>query len=204
MREIFLAKHILPQVYKTVLDDAFGPGWIHWLPETCWVEIHDRFKVDASSEVKNKINALKVFLTTDKFFEDAHIFENMILAVNDYHVDPDTLQLAQPEEITYGIRALQPLRAKEGHDFGREIIGYIQTSCRKAGLLRYPHVLRFAEPTYDPAVTAHLPLIEPKKFAPYDDTNIIHVQSLKLWQITQYVIRKLSHLDLENLEYSKG
>ena len=204
MEQLFRAKHILPQVYKIVLDDAFGVGWIKWLPETCWSEINRKFKVVPVPEVKNKINALKVFLQTDKFYYDAHVFENIVMAVNDYYVDPDAIQLANPEEITYAVRALLPLKDELNPEFGREVIGYIRTSCRRAGMLKYPHMLQFAQPEYDSTITEHLAMIEPEAFDPYDETNIIHVQSLKLWQVMQYVTRKISHLNLQNLEYSQG
>ena len=204
IREIFTAKHVVPQIYKTVLDQNLGPEWISWEPETCWSEIDRIFKIRPSENVANKINALKVFLTTKAFYQDARAFENIVLAVNDLYVDPQTLQVCSPEEIVYALKVLAPL-GMETKNFGREIIAYIQVACKQVGLLKYPDDIKFAEPAYDKplaelAASVKAQYVDPEKI---DYADIQQVQGSKLYVVQMYAAEKFARMDIKNLEKAK-
>lgn len=200
--KIFISKNVVPEVYDKVLQDAFGSEWRTWLPETTWVEIKRHFGVDPSYEVRTKINAIRIYLTTDKFFTDAPVFENIVLAVNDMFVDPATMQLASPEEIIYALRCLKPLRPAPA--LSKEVIGYVDVACRNVGLLRYPDELAFAQPDYTGELAAAVKKIHPRDIDPtkMNPKNMIEVQSYKLYQIHMYVVQKFSLMDIKALEPS--
>jgi hypothetical protein len=203
MRALFTSKHIVPKVYKVLLDKAFGAEWLVWEPETVWSEIASEYGVRPSAEVKTKINALRVFLTTNQFWTDAPAFENIVLAVNDMMVDPTSLQLATPEELVYALRFLLPMRKAPG-DFSREVCGYVATVFRKAGFLKFPAVCGFAQPDYlmHPEFAKLLPQIEARTYDSTDNTSIVQVQSGKLAQLNSTVAMKIAAMDIEALEPS--
>lgn len=204
IKEIFTAKHVVPQIYKAVLDEHLGPNWITWEPETCWVELDRIFNIRPSENVANKINALKVFLTTKAFYQDATAFENIVLAVNDLFVDPQTLQVCSPEEMVYALKVLQPLGLNP-KEFGKEIVAYVQVACKQVGLLKFPEELKFAEPAYVAPLSEIAKTIKPVYVDPdkIDYTNIEQVQGSKLYIIQMYAAEKFARMDIKNLEQSK-
>lgn len=201
IREIFTAKHVVPQIYKAVLDKHLGPEWISWEPETCWVELDRVFKVRPTENVANKINAMKAFLMTDAFYTNAPAFENIVLAINDLFVDPQTLQVCSPEEMVYAMKVLAPLETKK-RVFGKEIESYVQVACKQVGLLSYPQELKFAEPKYEGALAKLAVSIKPVYVEPekIDYTNIQQVQGSKLYIIQMYAAEKFARMDIKNLE----
>lgn len=192
MTSIWDAKHVLPEAYVNELTYQFGSYWYEWEPETLWSEIRRIFGTEPSGEVKSKIGAIRVFMTTDLFFTDAPTFENIVLAVNDLFYDPTVLEIASPEEILYAITALSPLRPDVTIDYNREIVGYIRTSCRKDGLLVYPRPLQFAQPRIPEELQSVAEAIKPNSEIVSDSTDMVQVQSLKLYNLWQYVSKKIA------------
>ena len=194
---LFRSKGIWPGVYQAVLNKRFGPAWLTWEPETLWAEIKRVWKAEPSGEIQSKILATRIAMTTDLFYTDAPAFENMILAVNDVEYDPELLQLATPEEIVYGVRMLSPLR--DG-SFNREVTGYIRACCRRAGLLRYPDDLRFAEPQYPDNLARIVSQITTKEAGDdLDPHDTVAVQSNNLYRIQVYVNEKLAQMSTDAL-----
>lgn len=198
-KSLFRSKGIWPAAYQAVLDREFSAAWHTWEPETLWAEILRIWHTEVSGEVMSKIMALKTCITTDLFYTDAPAFENMALAVNDMHYDPTTLQVISPEELVYAVRTLSPVR--DGF-FNREVVGYIRVCCRKAGLLRYPESLRFAEPEYPAEQAALVEQISSKSLGDKEDWNVVAVQSNLLHQIDIYVAEKLAQMKIDALQPS--
>jgi hypothetical protein len=204
MHQIFTAKHVVPQIYKTVLDEHLDRDWVFWEPETCWSEIERVFHVTPSELVANKLNALKAYLRNDLFYTDATVFENIVLATNDLFIDPAVLQVASPEEMVYAIKVLRPTREGPLPAFGKEIIAYVQVACKSVGLLRYPEELKFAQPTYQAPLSMLVDQIKPiyVEKDKLDLTNIEQVQGSKLYTVELYAAEKFARMDLKNLEKS--
>lgn len=202
--KIFIVKHILPEAYKRVYDENMPPEWLTWEPEALWAETERIFGVRPIEEVANKINAVKTLLTTELYYSDATVFENMVLAANDLFVDTSTFQMCSPEEMVYAIRAFKPIENRP-QPFGREIVGYVNACCQFYGLLKYPAELQFAQPQYDDSLAQVAEQItirysDPEKM---DQTNIMDVQGLKLYQIAEYVADKLALMSTAELEKAK-
>jgi hypothetical protein len=194
---LFRSKGIWPGAYQSVLNRQFGTAWLSWEPETLWTEIKRIWQADPSGEVRSKILAIRVAITTDLFYSDAPAFENMVLAINDLQYDPGEIQLASPEELVYALRMLGPL--KDGI-FSREVTGYIRACCRKAGLVRYPDELRFAEPAYPAELAQHVKHIKVKDGGPdLDPSSVVDVQSDLLYRINIYVANKMAQMSVDAL-----
>jgi len=187
-------------VYQAVLGREFGPAWLTWEPETLWAEINRVWSAAPTGEVRSKILATRACIVTDLFYTDAPAFENMVLAVNDLQYDPGEVQLASPEEMVYAVRVMSPL--KDG-TFGREVVGYVRTCCRKSGLLRYPDDLRFAEPEYPPDLAKYAAQIKAEDGGDnIDPTSIVGVQSDLLYRINVYVADKMAQMAVDALQPS--
>lgn len=144
--EIFLRNYVPPKTYMEILDTTFGRDWREWEPETLLQEIFRTFSVRPPSLVQDKIFALQTFLNTGLFWDNALVFENMILAFGDRFIDPDLIQGAIPEELAYGMTVAGQL-GKTGKPV-QDIIEYIRASHRDAGVLVYHPALKFAQPEY--------------------------------------------------------
>lgn len=198
---IFKSKHVLPQAYKVVLDGQLPEGWPSWEPEALWAEIERLFKVQPIQEVCNKINAIKTLLTTELYYCDATVFENMILAANDLYVDPSTFQFCSPEELVYGIRAFRPIENRP-QSYGKEIAAYVNACCQYYGLLRYPIELHFAQPKYEGRLAELVEAISMKYSDPktMDQKDVVAVQGMKLYEIAEYCATKLDQMKVEDLK----
>lgn len=195
--EVFLKKYITPDVYQQTLDSVFGEEWRNkedaWEPETIRQEIERIWAVEPIDEVFEKIMALQTYLTTDLFWDDLIAFENMVLAFNDRHVDPDLVQSCTPEELAYGVEVASRVRSRR--DWIIDIIEYIRACHRQYGQLVYHEVLKFAQPKYkderadlvkriDKQIKVGVPRL-------LDEDSIIEVQAAKTDDCDAYVRERL-------------
>lgn len=145
-KKLFTERFTPPKVYTLVLSKIFGRRWIEWEPETLWDEIRDEFRVEVSDEVRDKINALRLLMVVDNFWEEFTVFEKTIIAFNDRLVDPTYIQVCLPQELGYGLTVANSVRVKP---FTSEIINYVRACCTQDGLLVYHRSFNFAQPRYD-------------------------------------------------------
>lgn len=189
---ILVRRFIPPRTYRDVFAKFFGEGWLGWEPETIRMEISRIWGVQPLEEVFEKIMALQTFLTTDLFWDEILSFENIVLAFNDAHVDPDMIQQALPREIAYAMIVARQLSEKD--DFVEDIIEYIRACHREEGVLVYHDALKFAQPKYDDVfrkriagivsnrmVAGQVPQNDSKDDDPED------VQHVKAWDCHGYV-----------------
>ena len=143
--DLFIADFIAPETYRKILDKEM-PGWRDWEPETLRQEITRVFSARPTEQVFEKIMALQTFLTTELFWDNVMLFEDMILAFGDRFVDPTLLQVCLPEELAYGMVVANEILHGREVEFVRDIIEYVRACHREAGVLVYHDVLKFAEP----------------------------------------------------------
>lgn len=146
LKNVFQKKFFPPKIYGRILFGKYGRAWLEWDPQTLWMEIRDDFGAEVSDEVREKINAFRVFLTTRDFWEDYFVFEKIILAFNDRYTDTENIQVCLPEELGYGLTVANSIVIRS---FDREIIAYIQACCRQSGLIVYHRSFAFAQPRYE-------------------------------------------------------
>jgi len=85
---------------------------------------------------KEKLNALKVIKNVDSFFDDMHIFEKCVLAVNDIIPDFGFVEGCQPEHIWYTVSLASKLRPKKSYSW--EVQKYCQYLFNENGVYIYP------------------------------------------------------------------
>lgn len=146
LSRLFTERFIPPRVYVRVLTSMFRNAWFRWEPETLWAEIRDETGADVSEEVRDKINALRLLLAADNFWEDYTVFENTIIAFNDRMVDPTYIQVCLPQELAYGLTVAGAIRLRQ---FSSEVINYVRGCCTQDGLVVYHRSFAFAQPRYD-------------------------------------------------------
>jgi hypothetical protein len=191
VKELFTAEGIPPKFYNTALINGLGAEWTDYFPETLYQEIGRVWGVSPSPEVSEKINAYKVFSTTDLFKHDAAAFSHIVLAMNDSVCDPNVLTLVSPEDIVYALLVLDI--DPDTYGFEREVITYIRACCENAGLLVYPVTLRFAQPKYDnPELKAAAKKIKP---APISGDDMVAVQSRKLYAVAAAVVERITSVN---------
>lgn len=190
--EIFVRKSFPPRTYRDVFTKFFGEDWLGWEPETLRMEISRIWGVQPLEEVFEKIMALQTFLTTDLFWDEILPFENIILAFNDAHVDPDMVQQALPREIAYGMIVARQLSEKD--DFVEDITEYIRACHREEGVLVYHEALKFAQPEYEDAFRKRVAAIVSNRMSAGQipqvgsgESNPEDVQHIKAWDCYGYV-----------------
>jgi len=196
--KLFTERFVPPKVYVGVLSKMLGGLWPTWEPETIWADIRDEAGVDVSDEVRDKINALRLLLTTDNFWEEFTVFENVILAFNDRHVDPSYVQVCLPQELAYGLTVAGSIKVKP---FSSEIINYIRACCTQDGLVVYPNIFSFAQPRFEDPTLRELvhdtqKVWDAQRFAqlrvpPGEEEDAVVVQVAKLHDIDVYVKERL-------------
>lgn len=193
--EIFIRKFVPPVVYKKALDGAFG-DWYDWEPETVLQEIRRVWGVDPIEEVGEKIFALQTFGSTDLFWDDPVVFENIVLAFNDRLVDPDLWQACNPDEIAYGVTVANQIKQQD-RKFSRDVIEYIRACHRHYGQIVYHPVLDFAQPDYEDPFRRELAVAVIRatrkgRLANVNDENAVEVQQAKLLDCDAYVQERMA------------
>ena len=140
------SKYIQPAVYKKYLDQLYqGEDWVNFSPETIWLDVKDDTTAVPIDEVKNKINALKLVLSGDRYFANPMLFEKCIIAANDKFINWETWQTTSPHELAYGVLVW---KAVNDEGFDEDIYNYVRACCSSWGLIEYPDVLKFAQPKH--------------------------------------------------------
>lgn len=191
-RELFLQKKVLPRTLVEVLAAGLGGSWLTWEPETIYTEIARVWNVESSHIVFEKILALQTLLVTDSFWDDALVFENMILAFNDHVPDPDMIKSVHPREIALGMVLAIDVRNKT--DFVYDVTAYIRACHREYGVLVYHPILAFAQPKHEDeplkSIVGHVRKEIESGRPPVENLNHdnpIEVQYLKSWEVIRYV-----------------
>lgn len=135
-----------PTAFRAALAGAYGDEWLTWAPETLWLHIEEEAGIIPNADACNKVNALRLLLTSNGFWEQFMVFEKTVLAFNGRYVDPEVIQVCLPEEIGYGVACASRMRAKR---FQAEVIQYIRGCFSQVGMLLYPKTLEFAQPQYN-------------------------------------------------------
>jgi len=198
LRKLFTERFVPPRVYVGVLSKMLGGLWPTWEPETIWEEIRIETGAQVSDEVRDKINALRLVLTTDNFWEEFTVFENVILAFNDRHVDPSYMQVCLPQELAYGLTVAGSVKVKP---FAADIINYVRACCEQDGLVVYPNIFSFAQPRFEDAALRELvyearKVWDTQRFAHLrvpagEEDDPVVVQVAKLHDISIYVKERL-------------
>jgi len=128
-----------------------GEGFRAWEPETLWLTL-DRLGVDLPVVNRDKILAGITLGIVPAFWWEVHAFENTVLAFNGLVSLPEALQEATPAQMAWGVFEAEMIYRDLGDEepeFDREPVLYAATVLHRAGYVRAPDLLHFAQRELD-------------------------------------------------------
>jgi rubrerythrin len=140
-----------PVALMLVLMEKFGTEWLDWEAETLKSEILTTFRATSVSEQNwQKIQAIRVLTSTTGFWEEWHIFEKIIQALNNNFPRFDITQRCTISQLMSGVDVANTIRKETYHE---EIQRYVSACALDEGVLYLPSPLDFAqkilsEPSY--------------------------------------------------------
>jgi hypothetical protein len=140
-----------PVALTLVLMEKFGTEWLEWEPDTLKQEILTTFRATSVSEHNwQKIQAVRVLTSTMGFWNEWHIFEKIIQALNNNVPRFDIIQRCTISQLMAGVDIANTVRREP---YGDEIQRYVAACALDEGVICLPTPLDFAqrvlsEPTY--------------------------------------------------------
>lgn len=140
-----------PVALTLVLMEKFGADWMEWEPDTLKQEILTTFKATSISEHNwQKIQAVRTLVNTVGFWNEWHIFEKVIQALNNNVPRFDMTQRCTLAQLMAGVDIANTIRREK---YGEEPQKYIAACALDEGVIYLPPPLDFAqnplsEPTY--------------------------------------------------------
>jgi hypothetical protein len=130
------------------LLDAHGQDALSWSGSTVEMELKDSPGVDLSDVAMERLQALILALSTDRFHNDPAIFSRVCLALSGEAADFSTVESVDPESLAWGVVEVSlHLGAEPYSDDVRRFIG---VCLEDHGLLKPPRCLSMAD--YRPGV----------------------------------------------------
>jgi hypothetical protein len=134
-----------PIAMTMALMEKFSVEWLEWEPETLKQEILTTFRATSVSEHNwQKIQAVRTLTQTVGFWEEWHIFEKIIQALNNNVPRFDITQRCTVAQLMAGVDIANQVRKE---DFGDEIARYIAACAIEEGVTYLPPPVDFAGKT---------------------------------------------------------
>jgi hypothetical protein len=185
-------EHANPVKLAIILMKNYQKRWLEWEPETLWKELGEKAGSEISQKVRDKIQAMRVTLSTTRYFNEWPVFEKVTVAFNGREPKFKILQHVSPEEIS---RSVTWARQLDEQEFSAEVLAYIAAVCQMEGVLCLPEPLTAAQPFLD-AITSDRGLCpavkaawEQVKNVPIDDLDLdggaVSIQLIKMISIAR-------------------
>lgn len=118
------------------MTETYGKSWFDWEPETIWQTLYHDYTHEPDRNAKDMILALQVLCKTNFAFEDWHVFEKTVHALNMNHVTFEHVQVAELDEIAYAIVVMNKIRPKATYE--DDVLAYIAASANHCGVVYLP------------------------------------------------------------------
>lgn len=185
--------------------DAFGMDVLTWDPRAIELELEDELRFKPSRSRFSRLMAAIYLSTSDDFFRSLPTFIEVCNILSGDDLDPRVWDPAELDEVAWGVTEasiLHPLEEDEGYD--PEIIGYVKSLLKMAGMPYPPSVLvRFAGPMVSQLEEYEFdfPAGEEEMFQ-----AVQQVQTARAEEIDQEVLDRLRELgsQLDALELVRG
>jgi len=134
---------------QTLCGDEFR----NWEPESIWLTL-DRRGVEVSVLNRDKILAASTLTIIPAFWWEVNAYENTTLAFNNVVSNPDIVQEASPAQLSWAVYEAELLYSQQDDltdppEFDREPVQYTAIVLFRAGYLRAPDLLNFAQRELD-------------------------------------------------------
>ena len=133
IRTAFTNKDVHPLVLNLIMVKEFGPDYLAWEPETCWIEIARTWNSTISEVKRNKIQAVRMCHTTDQPYERWEAFD--IVASGLVGVPPkfDLIQKPTPHRAAFALEVLAQI--KEEAKVSSEVYKYVSACMLDYGMV---------------------------------------------------------------------
>lgn len=131
-----------------ILVDQFGVESMDWDPETINTELAERYSIDPSKSLMDRINAALALVTTDLYYRSLEAFTTINEAFANGPVSATTFNINSLEEVMFGLTEARLLEGGEEFDqrsFSHDISRYVGKLLADEGLARTPKIMKFAE-----------------------------------------------------------
>ena len=130
-----------------------GPEARAWEPETLWLTL-DRQGVDLPVVNRDKVMAAVTLTMVPAFWWDVQAYENTALAFNNVVSNPHVMQEATPAQLAWGVYEAELIFSQQSDlkgepEFDREPVVYTATVLHRAGYIKAPDLLSFAQRALD-------------------------------------------------------
>ena len=138
-----------PDTFATVLAaiilDHYGIEAFNWEQDTLDRELHGDFGVMLPQINRDKLQAVITLQTTNQFYTDWPMFNNICEALNNDPVDFEILDLVPPEYMAWGITEAALFEdPKNLMEFDPEVKTFMGTLLRHYGITHPPDALQIA------------------------------------------------------------
>lgn len=131
-----LTEDMNPIVLKNFLVDKYGIDWLDWLPEVLNKTLFEDKEPGALSD---KIQAIRICLTTDTPWLEWHIFENIGKAFN--HQIP-SFEVLQPLTVGECITTMDTMiKLRDDEEFSSEVLSYVASIAANSEYVHLPLAL---------------------------------------------------------------
>lgn len=111
---------------------SYGAEWLEWLPETLWATLAHDFEFEPSRLWKDKAQALRITLATNRPWVEFEAFENTGTAFNGEVPNMTLLEPLSPGEAIVTRRILDTLRNDK---YALEVLSYVAACFFHDGLV---------------------------------------------------------------------
>tara|TARA_B100000131_G_scaffold166520_2_gene161001 strand:- start:1619 stop:2299 length:681 start_codon:yes stop_codon:yes gene_type:complete len=132
-RHAFTNKDSHPLVLNLLLVKEFGPDYLGWEPETCWVEIARTWKTTISEVNRNKIQAVRTCHTTDQPYERWEAFDLVASGLLGLPPKFDLIQKPTPHRAGLALDIMGQI--KEGGKISSDVYKYVAACMMDYGMV---------------------------------------------------------------------
>jgi hypothetical protein len=186
-KQAFTNRETHPLVLNLMLLKEFGPDYLGWEPETCWIEISRSWNTTISEASKNKIQAVRTCHTSNGPYDRWEIFEKIAMGFVGLPPKFDLIQKPTPHRAALALDIMSQLR--EDAKVSNEVYRYIAAAMLDHGLSYGPgplepsnkYVTKFINPESQRRIKGAVDLRRKPTFSGEngDDVQIMKTTSVK-------------------------
>lgn len=138
LRDLLLDDETPATILNCLILKEYSSRCYNWEQETLWLEIQEDFRIEFLSDfAKAKISAVILLNTSDRFYVQWEVFENVGKAFNHQDVHFEDLTPLSPEELTWTILEAK-LNDESENTFTDDVNEYIKTCFKATGVSTCP------------------------------------------------------------------
>jgi hypothetical protein len=204
VREAFTHQMTHPLALNLIMIKEFGPEYLGWEPETCWIEIQRTWGASISELNRNKLQAIRTCHTSNQPYERWEVFDSVAVGLMGMPPRFDLIQKPSPHRAAVAIDIMQ--QVKEGETISPEIYKYIAAAFLDYGLAYAPdplgpcntYLTKFVSQQQQSRVKSALARNRKPSFDGTNEDDIQIMKCLSVKDFTEFFSRELL-LQLKNL-----